>query len=76
MFSEGGAYNIGYEENVTCHGLVLNILALHLTQHMMETVRLKFIRRIMTELKMRFRYCYPQHSYQEAHHFGHYVTAT
>lgn len=40
MFSEGGAYNIGYEENVTCHGLVLNILALHLTQHMMETVRL------------------------------------
>lgn len=48
FFSEGGAYNIGCDENVTCHGLVLNILALHLTQRMMETVRLKFIRRIMT----------------------------
>jgi hypothetical protein len=65
FFAEGGAYNLGCDKNVTCHGLVLSIILRSASDPAFDGSRTFKSHQTLydREWKMRFRYCDPQRSY-------------
>ncbi len=62
---EGGAYNLGCDMNVTCHGLVLKIQLRSASDPAFDGTRTLETHQMLygLELMIQFRYCDPQRSY-------------